>query len=217
MVSHEQRVTDHLVSERAADPGLSRVPDVIEIKQQERSATAGFQRGFRPTQAVFAQAIKVNPVLIVDIAEPRSHQGQYPGGARRRPLESMLRQHRNTIIRHFLNTSFTCYSVSSPSETVEDSSDTMSNPDPRAMVIISEAKSCSVLPAPTSCATRLRVTLATGITTPSSDAASSPRSKSFCKRTGVNVGVKSRFTSAGVLYCEKVDPITESFRKSKKA
>src|SRR5690606_39758106 len=54
--------------------------------------------------------------------------------------------------------------------------------------------SSSTFPLPTSCATRLRVTLATGITTPISAAASRPKSKSFCSSTFVNVGVKSRFT-----------------------
>ena len=53
-VPQQQRVADHLVAERAADPGLRRVPDVVEVEQQERAAFRRPQSLLRPGEAVLA-------------------------------------------------------------------------------------------------------------------------------------------------------------------
>src|SRR5919106_1621512 len=79
------------------------------------------------------------------------------------------------------------------------------------------AKSTSTLPLPIIDWTISRTSAATGMGTSSSRAAARPRSKSFRNSNGVNVGVKSRFTNAGVLYFVKVDPITLLLRKSRNA
>ena len=67
-------------------------------------------------------------------------------------------------------------------------------PAAAAACSISIAKSQSVWPACTSLSISSRVTFVTGSGTPSAFAALSPKSKSLRSSTGVNVGVKSRFT-----------------------
>ena len=44
LAAGQQGVADHLVAEGAADPGLRRVADVVEVEQQEGAALAGLQR-----------------------------------------------------------------------------------------------------------------------------------------------------------------------------
>ena len=90
-------------------------------------------------------------------------------------------------------------------------------PECLAQVMMSEEKSCSTFPSPTSLATTWRVAEVTGITTPSSCAASRPRSRSFSSSTLVNVALKSRFTSAGDLYLVNGEPITESLKNLRKS
>ena len=61
LAAGQQRVADHLVAERAADPGLRRVADVVEVEQQERAALAGLQRRPGPAEPVVAAAGRSRP------------------------------------------------------------------------------------------------------------------------------------------------------------
>src|SRR5699024_7997972 len=209
LVAHNQRIPDHLVAERPADPGLRRIPDVVEVEQEEVTTVTSIYGRLGAADAIVAQPREVHAVLIINGDLPGSRQGANTGWPRGGTLERTASRRRRTLtISHQL--------ASRPSLT-SAFSEVMSRPDALATVRMSDAKSSSMLPLPTSWATRLRVTLATGMTTPSSSAAASPRSKSFCNNTLVNVGVKSRLINAGDLYRENTEPITESFRKDKNA
>jgi len=65
LVAGEQRVADHLVAERATDPGLGRVADVVEVEEQESPALAALQRLAGPAEAVAAEPVEVDPLLVV--------------------------------------------------------------------------------------------------------------------------------------------------------
>ena len=65
-VPEQQRVADHLVAERAADPGLRGVADVVEVEEQEGAALARLQRRPGPRHAVPAQPGEVDALLVVD-------------------------------------------------------------------------------------------------------------------------------------------------------
>ena len=65
-VPEQQGVADHLVAERAADPGLRRVADVVEVEEQEGAALARLQRRPGPCHAVPAQPAEVDALLVVD-------------------------------------------------------------------------------------------------------------------------------------------------------
>ena len=73
------------------------------------------------------------------------------------------------------------------------------------------------MPWPINACTWSRVIEQSGIGTSNFLAASSPRSRSLRSSFGVNVTLKSRLTSAGVLYREKVEPITLWFMNSRNA
>ena len=61
VLAGEQRVAGHLVAERAADPGLRRVADVVEVEEQERPALAGLQGRRGPAPAGSAAAGRSRP------------------------------------------------------------------------------------------------------------------------------------------------------------
>jgi hypothetical protein len=65
-VPEHQGVADHLVAERAADPGLRGVADVVEVEEQERAAVTRLQRRPGPRHPVAAQPGEVDPLLVVD-------------------------------------------------------------------------------------------------------------------------------------------------------
>ena len=66
LAAREQRVADHLVAERAADPRLGGVADVVEVEEQERPALARLQRLPGAADPVVAQPREVDPLLVVD-------------------------------------------------------------------------------------------------------------------------------------------------------
>ncbi len=65
-VPQQQGVADHLVAERAADPGLGGVADVVEVEEQEGAALTRLQRRPGPRHAVPAQPAEVDALLVVD-------------------------------------------------------------------------------------------------------------------------------------------------------
>src|SRR5690606_18560222 len=91
VAAHQQRVADHLVAERAADPRLRRVPDVVEVEQQERPALARLERRLRPAESVLAQAIEVDAVLVVDAHDAGGAERTDARRAIARPLEAARR------------------------------------------------------------------------------------------------------------------------------
>jgi hypothetical protein len=74
LAARQQGVPDHLVAERATDPRLRRVPDVVEVEQQEGPALAGLQRRLGPPDPVVAQPDEVDPLLVVDAHVPGRRQ-----------------------------------------------------------------------------------------------------------------------------------------------
>ena len=84
LAAGQQRVADHLVAERAADPGLRRVADVVEVEEQERAALAGLQRRLGPAEPVVAQPVEVDPLLVVDAHVARCRQRTAQRSSRRR-------------------------------------------------------------------------------------------------------------------------------------
>src|SRR6202034_2901347 len=76
-VPEQQGVADHLVAERAADPGLGRVADVVEVEEQERAALTRLQRRPGPRDAVAAQPAEVDALLVVDPHVPGGTDGPH--------------------------------------------------------------------------------------------------------------------------------------------
>ncbi len=71
----QEGVPDHLVAQRAADPGLRRVADVVEVEEQEGAALAGLQRRPGPAEPVGPKPVEVDPGLVVDPHVARRRDG----------------------------------------------------------------------------------------------------------------------------------------------
>src|SRR5665647_1365737 len=179
VVPGQQRIASHLVAERATDPCLGGVADVVEVEEQERAALAGLERCLGPAQPVGAESVEVDALFVVDPHVARSRQRTHRGAHDLSPPPR-------------------------PSLPPRPSSTTMfsglsSNPELAACRSSRIEKSSVTRPLLTLACTSCAVIAATGMGTSSSRAAASPRSKSLRSRIGVNVGVKSRLTRAGVL------------------
>src|SRR5262249_51377578 len=156
------------------------------VEQQERAALGRPQGLLGAREPIAAQPVEVDARLVVHAHVAGCPDGPHPGGPLRGTLEPRLGR---------------CHADQASSGASPSSTGTFSRsiwyPDRRACSSTSVAKSSSVYPAPMTCATSMSVAAASGIGTPRSLPAAKPSCRSLRSSTLVNVGWKSRLTSAG--------------------